>query len=73
MNETEEDATENVDQAKEEESCKEAVNEVICKEDLTSLFEQSDHNVNKVYFSAVSEKLTFEKVILFVCNSAKVR
>ncbi|XP_020286351.1 ribonuclease H2 subunit A [Pseudomyrmex gracilis] len=32
---------------------KEATDGITCKEDLTSIFEQNDHSVNKVYFSKV--------------------
>lgn len=54
MDEKEEDAAENVDRVKDEDSCKKAVIGITCKEDLTPLFEQSDHSVNKMYFSEVS-------------------
>lgn len=34
-------------------SHKEATDGITCKKDLTSIFEQSDHSVNKVHFSKV--------------------
>lgn len=34
---------------------REEITEIVRKEDLTPFFQQSDHSVNKVYFSQVNE------------------
>ncbi|XP_012222091.1 ribonuclease H2 subunit A [Linepithema humile] len=50
-----EDTISNGDQEEQKNSYKEIINDITCKEDLTSFFKESDHSVNKVYFSKVPQ------------------
>ncbi|EZA55871.1 hypothetical protein DMN91_010726 [Ooceraea biroi] len=55
MNEKDKTEMEADSQVEEEGLRKEEIKKIIRKEDLTPFFEQSDHSVNKVYFSEVPE------------------
>lgn len=54
MSEKDENSIRNGNREDEKDLCKEAINGVVCKEDLQPFFRRSDHSVNKVHFSEVN-------------------
>ncbi|XP_012530619.1 ribonuclease H2 subunit A [Monomorium pharaonis] len=55
MNEKNENAMKNGSREEKKDLCNEAVNGIVCREDLHLFFGHSDHSVNKVHFSAVPQ------------------
>lgn len=55
MDKRDENGTEESDQEQEEDSQKETINVITCREHLSPFFEQSDHSINKVHFSKVNK------------------
>lgn len=64
MDEKDKDMVKNGDQ-EEENSYKDIINDITCKEDLIPFFEGSDRSVNKIYFSEVNKYFYDE---IFFCE-----